>query len=87
MFVLLKGQAKVMVDEVLVELAEPGAILGELALIDHEPRSASVQCVEDCDFAEVDEKRFRYLVQQTPYFALEVMKVLGQRLRRTDKML
>jgi CRP/FNR family transcriptional regulator, cyclic AMP receptor protein len=30
----------------------------------------------------LDQKRFEYLVQQTPYFAIEVMRVMAGRLRR-----
>ncbi len=87
LYVLLSGSAEILVNDVLVENAEPGAIIGEMALIDSEPRSASVLCSSDCQFAVIDHKRFEYLVQQTPFFAVEVMRIMGQRLRRTDKML
>jgi len=35
----------------------------------------------------IDEKRFQYLVQQTPFFATQVMRVLAERLRATDELL
>jgi CRP-like cAMP-binding protein len=34
----------------------------------------------------IDQKRFQFLVQQTPYFAIEVMRVLVERLRRADRL-
>jgi CRP-like cAMP-binding protein len=46
-----------------------------------------VIAVTDCEFVEVDDKRFNYLVQQTPFFALKVMRVLSERLRTTSAML
>jgi len=87
MYILLSGQAEVIVNDLMVELAEPGAILGEMALIDSYPRSATVHCVAPCTFAVIDSRRFMSLIQMTPAFALEVMRAVVQRLRRTDKLL
>jgi CRP-like cAMP-binding protein len=87
MYVMLSGQAEILVGDLMVELAEPGAILGEMALIDPQPRSATVHCVAPCTFAVIDARRFQTLIQMTPAFALEVMRAVVQRLRRTDKML
>ncbi len=40
----------------------------------------------DCKLVPIDQKRFQFLVQQTPYFAIEVMRVLVERLRRADRL-
>jgi CRP/FNR family transcriptional regulator, cyclic AMP receptor protein len=87
MYVLIEGSATVIVGDIPVERAEPGAILGELALIESLPRSATVTSVTDCRFLPIGAKRFQFLVQQTPHFALHVMKVMADRLRRTDALL
>ena len=87
MYVLMKGTVVVTVGKIVVESAEPGALLGELALIEELPRSATVTAVTDCQFLPIDAKRFQFLVQQTPNFALHVMKVMADRLRRTDLLL
>ena len=55
-----------------------------MALIDRVTRAASVTALSDCTLAKIDEKRFLFLTQQTPSFALNVMRVLSQRLRRMD---
>jgi len=57
-----------------------------MALIDHAPRAATVTALTDSTLAEIDEKRFLFLTQQTPSFALNVMRVLSQRLRRMNAM-
>ena len=67
-----------------LETAGPGSIVGELALIDDEPRSASVVAKTDCRLVAVDRHRFLYMVQETPFFGLAVMKVLADRLRKTN---
>jgi CRP-like cAMP-binding protein len=56
-----------------------------MALIDSEPRSATVTAITDVELVPVSEKQFLFLVSQTPYFALKVMRVLAERLRVTNK--
>jgi CRP/FNR family transcriptional regulator, cyclic AMP receptor protein len=84
MYVLLEGSADVRVGETLVESATPGALLGEMALVDSSPRTATVVATEPCRLAKIDQRRFHFLVQQTPYFATHVMKVLTERLRHMN---
>lgn len=88
MYVLVAGQAEILVGERVVEEAIPGTIIGEMGIIGpQEPRSASVRAVTDCEFVEIGPKRFNFLVSEAPYFALEVMRVLAQRLRHANQMI
>jgi CRP-like cAMP-binding protein len=66
-----------------LETVEEGGIFGELALVDGGARSASATAATDAEILPVDEARFHRLVQETPYFAQAVMRVLAERLRRT----
>lgn len=84
MYVLLEGCAHVSVGGHVVETSEAGALLGEMALIDHRPRAATVLATTDCKLLPIDEARFHSLVAQTPQFATHVMKVMAGRLRRID---
>lgn len=61
------------------------SIFGEMALIDNEPRSASAIGVTDTELVPVSEKQFLFLVSQIPLFALKVMRVLAERLQKTNK--
>jgi CRP-like cAMP-binding protein len=63
------------------------SIFGEMALIDSEPRSATAVAITDVELVPISEKQFLFLVGQTPYFALKVMRTLAQRLRVTNKSL
>jgi len=86
MYVVLSGELRVGDGNKIFEQLVPGGLVGEMALIDHAPRAATVTALTDCTLAPIDEKRFLFLTQQTPSFALNVMRVLSQRLRRMDAL-
>ncbi len=85
MFVLLDGQAEIVVGNTVVEKSEPGALLGEMALIENSPRTATVRANTVCKFARISPARFNFLVQQNPFFAIHVMKTLVERLRAMNQ--
>ena len=85
MYVLLEGTMDVTIAGKVVETAESGALLGEIALIESSPRSATIVATTPCRLAQVDQRRFHFMVQQTPFFATHVMHVLAGRLRSMDK--
>lgn len=87
MYVLIQGSADVLIGEMVVESAGPGALLGEMGLIDPAVRSATVMARSECRLAPIDVTRFHSLIQQTPEFATHVLKVVVDRLRRMDLML
>ena len=82
MYAVLEGEVEVRCGDRVIERTGEGGLLGELALIDRAPRSATAVAATPCVLVPVDEKRFQYMVQQTPFFALQVMRVLAERLRR-----
>ena len=84
MYVVRSGRVDLMIGDTLVESVDPGGILGELALIDPAPRSASAVAGPDCTLALVDQDAFDDLVRRVPGLALEVMRVLARRLRKTN---
>jgi len=86
MFVLTTGTAEVIVNNRVVEVLQHGSIVGEMGIVSPGPRSATVVATSDCEFVAIDEKRFLYLVQQTPFFATQVMRVLAERLRAANQM-
>jgi CRP-like cAMP-binding protein len=82
MYVVLDGEVEIFAAGRLIETAGAGSIVGELALIDHGPRSATAIARTAARLVPVDAKQFQYLIQQTPFFALQVMTIMAERLRR-----
>jgi len=81
MFVVRSGELQVGDGNVVYETVTAGGIVGEMALVDGAPRSASVKALTPSEVVPVDEKRFLFMVQQTPFFAVRLMRVITQRLR------
>jgi CRP-like cAMP-binding protein len=81
MYVVIEGEAEIRLGKQVIYTAHTGSLLGELGLIDHSPGSADVVARTACRLVAIDKRRFLFLVQQTPNFALDVMKVIAERLR------
>lgn len=84
MYVLIEGQAEIRICGVLFEECVPGTFMGEMAVIDGSNRYATVTATRDCKFAVIDQKRFQFLVDEAPKFAIDVMRVMSQRLKRCN---
>lgn len=84
MYVVLDGEVEIWIGRELIDVARPGDLVGEMALIDATARSATARATAPCRLAPIDEERFLFLVQQTPYFSLHVMRILASRLRRMN---
>jgi CRP-like cAMP-binding protein len=84
MYVVLDGEVELQRDGRRLNVVGPGSLLGEMALIGNHRRSATAVALTECRLVPVNERRFTYLVQQTPFFALHVMKVLADRVLQKE---
>ena len=86
MYVLMEGELEVQVHNKVVGAFGPVEVFGEMAVIDTQPRSATVVAKTDCMLAPINQKRFLFLIQQKPEFAIYIMKILVERIRWMDAM-
>ena len=84
MFIVRTGTVDLRIGDTLLETVGQGGMFGEMALVDPAPRSASAVAGPDCTLVLVDVASFNDLVRRVPGLALEVMKVMAGRLRRTN---
>lgn len=82
MYVVNEGEVDIVFRNTVLETVGPGGILGEMALIENKPRSATAVARSDVKVVPINQKRFAFLVQQTPLFSIQVMRVMADRLRR-----
>ena len=87
MYVVLEGKVELTINGVALETLGPGEPFGEMALIDQAPRTATAIARTPCKLAVISEKRFLFLVQTAPHFALQIMKVMADRLRKMNARL
>ena len=86
MYALKKGTVELRIDGKLLDVMEENEIFGEMALVDHMPRSATAVAVNEVEVIPIDSHRFLFMVQQTPNFALTMLRLVTSRLRRRNTM-
>jgi CRP-like cAMP-binding protein len=85
MYGVIAGEIEIVKHGNLIETIGPGGIIGEMALVDHSPRSADAVARTEVRLARIDAPRFEHLVANHPTFALQVMSVMAERLRRVNE--
>jgi CRP/FNR family transcriptional regulator, cyclic AMP receptor protein len=83
-FVIVDGTASVYVRGEHVASSGPGSMVGEMALIDHRPRTATVVADDDMRLLRFKTKAFRTLLDEMPKASERVMTVLRSRLERQE---
>ncbi len=86
MYAVIEGEVEILIDGKFLDVTGVGGIIGEMALIDSSPRSATAVAKTECKLVPVDQKRFEFLVQQTPNFSINVMKIMVERIRKLDAL-
>ena len=87
MYVVLKGEVVISLKNKVLACSLPGEIVGEMALINSNIRSATVTAKSDCRLALIDQTSFKSLLQYVPEFSQYVMNVLANRLQAAYKMI
>jgi CRP-like cAMP-binding protein len=91
MFLVRKGELQVFVTqgskEVNLAVVGAGGMIGEMALFDQKPRSASVRAKEECEVSHITNDDFVNLMKQIPKWFVGLMTTLSGRLRTTNDRL
>lgn len=87
MYVVLAGDVEIVINDKIVETVHAGGIFGEMALIDHRERSATARAKSPVEVAAIDQKRFINLIGIHPFFSIEVMNIMADRLRLLNQAL
>ncbi|AFY99160.1 Crp/Fnr family transcriptional regulator [Calothrix sp. PCC 6303] len=84
MYGVLEGEVDISVNGKVAETIQSGDIFGSGVLVGIQNRTYTATAKTDCKLAFLDEKRFLFAVQETPTFALQVMRSYSQRLSRLE---
>jgi CRP/FNR family transcriptional regulator/CRP/FNR family cyclic AMP-dependent transcriptional regulator len=89
-FVLVSGRVHVAVitsegKSAILATLKPGDFFGEMAILDGEPRSASVIASEKCSLLLLYRKMFLDILQRYPKITIQILVEMSKRLRRANK--
>ena len=86
MYIIRSGRVLISLDGKPIEEVGPGGGVGEMALLDRQARSAEAVALEPTVILPISERLFLILVQDSPGFALEVMRAMTNRLRHMNEL-
>jgi CRP/FNR family transcriptional regulator, cyclic AMP receptor protein len=87
MYGIIEGSVDILVNGKVVETIGAGEVFAIGALVGVKNRTYTAIAKTDCQLAFLDEQRFLFVVQETPLFALQVMKNYSERLTRVEHFL
>ena len=82
---VIDGEVDIVADGEVIETIGPGGIVGEMALIDGSVRSANAVARTEVRVSLIDRAHFERLVSTHPTFALQVMRIMADRLRKANE--
>lgn len=92
MFLVRKGEVKIFIhdsqaNEIVLAKVSSGAMIGEMALFDNLPRSASASALTDIEVTHISNEEFTRIMKQIPKWFVNLMSTLSSRLRKTNDRL
>lgn len=84
-FIILKGTATVKRNGKKVATLGSGAVVGELSLLDHGPRTASVTADTECQVLVISQRQFMAVIDAIPALSHKLLSTLAGRIRELDR--
>ncbi len=85
MYAVVEGQVDICKNEKVLETVSPEGIFGEMGLVNNKPRMASAVAKTACTIVEINQGDFYFLIRHAPFFVIQVMQVLSERVRRNTE--
>ena len=81
MFVVQCGVVEMVIGDKVIEVCGANEAIGFMSMIDSAPRSSTARVKEDCELSVIDQRKFRFMVDEVPNFALYIMGAMARRIR------
>ena len=81
MYIVQSGVIEMVIGEKVIETVGANEAIGFMSMIDTKPRSSTARVKEDCELSVIDQRTFRFMVDEVPNFAMYIMGVLARRIR------
>ena len=87
MYVVQSGVIEMVLGEKVIEICGPNEAIGFMSMVDQAPRSSTARVREDCELSVIDVRKFRFMVDEVPNFALYIMEAMARRIRGMGEVL
>jgi CRP/FNR family transcriptional regulator, cyclic AMP receptor protein len=87
MYVVQSGVIEMVLGDKIIETCGPNEAIGFMSMIDQAPRSSTARVKEDCELSVIDARKFRFMVDEVPNFALYIMGAMARRIRGMGQVL
>jgi CRP/FNR family cyclic AMP-dependent transcriptional regulator len=81
MYVVQSGMIEMMIGDTVIEVCSANEAIGFMSMIDNAPRSSTARVKEDCELSLIDQRKFRFMVDEVPNFAIYIMGAMARRIR------
>ncbi len=87
MYIVQSGIIEMMIGERVIEVCGPNEAIGFMSMIDSAPRSSTARVKEAVELSIIDQRKFRFMVDEVPNFALYIMGVMARRIRGMSRVM
>ncbi len=92
LFAVKRGEVELYIKDtagqrIVLAIASPGEVFGEVALLDRGPRSATAFALTECELIEVERDDLLVLFAKSPAAALQLLAAMGKKTRKADELL
>jgi CRP/FNR family transcriptional regulator, cyclic AMP receptor protein len=81
MYIVQSGVIEMVLGSKVVEVCGPNEAIGFMSMIDGAPRSTTARVKDPCELSLIDQRKFRFMVDEVPNFALYIMGAMARRIR------
>jgi CRP/FNR family transcriptional regulator, cyclic AMP receptor protein len=85
LYVLQSGVVEMIIHDKVVDICGPNEAIGFMSVIDGKPRSSTARVKETADVSVIDQRKFRFMIDEVPNFAKYIMDAMAHRIRGMGK--
>jgi CRP-like cAMP-binding protein len=81
MYVVQSGVIEMVIGDKVIEVCTANEAIGFMSMVDGAPRSSTARVKEACEVSVIDQRKFRFMVDEVPNFAIYIMGAMARRIR------
>jgi CRP/FNR family transcriptional regulator, cyclic AMP receptor protein len=85
MYVVQSGVIEMVIGDTVIEVCGPNEAIGFMSMVDSATRSSTARVKEACELSLIDQRKFRFMIDEVPNFALYIMGAMARRIRGMGK--